>query len=233
MAKAVGLSRSLKIEWLDKTVHLVLEGKSESDIKDELNEYLSYEIASPTNLRKTRELLMNLWVYSDESTDQIRREALTIFRSCANERTALHWCMLLLQYPVFVDVCGLIGKLTNIQETFSTSWLKERLFDEWGERTTLLHSSDKILQTLKYLNAIENQSVGNYRILRHPVTNGDAKKVIVKTILSMKQKAYYEVADLSSVPQLFPFSFDITHEFIYNAGCFELGNFGGKTVIVS
>jgi hypothetical protein len=68
--------------------------------------------------------------------------------------------MMLLKYPVFVDMCGLIGKLTLIQDTFSTAWLKDKLFEEWGERTTILHSSHKILQTLKYLGAIENQAIG-------------------------------------------------------------------------
>ncbi|MEA5051743.1 MAG: hypothetical protein VB021_09780 [Oscillospiraceae bacterium] len=44
MAKMVGLSRGLKKEWLDKTIQFVLEEKSESEIKDELNDYLAYEI---------------------------------------------------------------------------------------------------------------------------------------------------------------------------------------------
>jgi hypothetical protein len=62
MAKIIGLSRSIRLEWLNKTVELVLEGKNETQIKDELNEYLSFEIKSPTVLRKTREILMNIWV---------------------------------------------------------------------------------------------------------------------------------------------------------------------------
>ena len=65
MAKMVGLSRKLKLPWLKYTVDLVADGTSESEIKDKLNEYLSYEIESPTVLRKTREILMNIWVYDN------------------------------------------------------------------------------------------------------------------------------------------------------------------------
>jgi hypothetical protein len=233
MAKMVGLSRGLNQEWLDKTAQLVLEGKSEVEIKNELNDYLSYEITSPTNIRKTRELLMNVWVYPYETNDEIRKDALSVYASCKNNRMPLHWCLILLKYPVFVDICGLIGKLTVIQDTFSTAWIKDKLFEEWGERATILHSSDKILQTIKYLGAIENQSVGTYLIKQRPVLDEGIIRVIVKTVLALKQKAYYELTDLSASPQMFPFVYDVTHEFIYNSGCFELSNFGGKAVLTS
>ena len=40
MAKMVGLSRNLKMQWLNKTAELVMEGLSEKEIHDQLNEYL-------------------------------------------------------------------------------------------------------------------------------------------------------------------------------------------------
>ena len=55
MAKIVGLSRNLKLQWLNKVVELASSNLTEQEIKDQLNEYLSFEISSPTNLRKTRE----------------------------------------------------------------------------------------------------------------------------------------------------------------------------------
>jgi hypothetical protein len=160
MAKIIGLSRSIRLEWLNKTVELVLEGKNETQIKDELNEYLSFEIKSPTVLRKTREILMNIWVRTPEELSTLKQQALEAYKDEKSNKLALHWSMMLVAYPVFSDVCALIGKLTNIQDTFAASWLKEKLFEMWGERTTLFHSSDKILQTLKQIGAIENEKVG-------------------------------------------------------------------------
>lgn len=66
MAKMVGLSRNLKFQWLNKVVELASGELTEQEIKDQLNEYLSFEISSPTNIRKTREILMNIWVYKNE-----------------------------------------------------------------------------------------------------------------------------------------------------------------------
>ena len=54
MAKMVGLSRNLKLPWLNKAAELVLRGQTEQEIKEELNEYLRFEIASAINIRKTR-----------------------------------------------------------------------------------------------------------------------------------------------------------------------------------
>ena len=54
MAKMVGLSRNLKEPWLNKVAELAIENLTEDEVKNQLNEYLGFEIGSPTNLRKTR-----------------------------------------------------------------------------------------------------------------------------------------------------------------------------------
>ena len=77
MAKMVGLSRNLKLQWLNKVVELILEDLKEEEIKEQLNEYLSFEIESPTNNRKTREILMKIWVYDNDYSDKIRATALS------------------------------------------------------------------------------------------------------------------------------------------------------------
>ena len=38
MAKMIGLSRNLKLQWLNKVVELVSEDLTESEIKEQLNE---------------------------------------------------------------------------------------------------------------------------------------------------------------------------------------------------
>ena len=73
MAKIVGLSRNLKLQWLNKVVELASSNLTEQEIKDQLNEYLSFEISSPTNLRKTREILMNIWVYENDISNKLKR----------------------------------------------------------------------------------------------------------------------------------------------------------------
>jgi len=232
MAKMVGLSRSIKLEWLNKTVDFLLEGMDAAQIRESLNDYLSYEIKSATNLRKTREILMTIWVNTPYDLLPIRQLALDVYKT-EKSRLASHWSMLLVAYPVFFDHCSLIGKLSSMQETFSTPWLKERLFEIWGERSTLFYSVEKILQTLKFMGAIDAIKPGVYQINKQKVESRYAIQLLISTILYLKEKAYYEVSELSCLPELFPFDFDVSYEWFHSSESFKLGNFGGKVVLMN
>ena len=232
MAKAVGLSRPIKLEWLNKTVELIKLGKPEIEIGKDLQDYLSYEIKDITNLNKTKSSLMKIWVKVSPNAIQIRDKALICLDNEKANREAIHWCMILLAYPVFVDVCSMIGKIINIQDEFTTAWIKEKLLESWGERTTLYYSIDKILKTIKNLDAIDNIKIGLYRAKPVTIIDNDTITVLIMTILSINEKAYYEIADISSAPQMFPFKFEVSHEWLHNSNDFSLNNFGGKVVLV-
>ena len=233
MAKMVGLSRAIKIEWLNKVVDLIIEGMSPENIKEALNDYISFEIKSRDNIRKSRDILLNLWVYpfEDEKASLIRQQALEVLKNGNEDKLAMHWCMLLLYYPVFVDVTGMIGKLSAMQDSFSLAWLKDKMFEEWGERTTLLHSLDKIMQTLRQIGAVESKG-GVYTVCHYDVKNNDTKKILLKTVLALKMQAYYEPSELAKIPQMFPFEYTVDSELIFGNQDFEMGNFGGSPVVV-
>jgi hypothetical protein len=230
MAKKVGLSRAIKLEWLNKTAEYLLEEKSKTQVKDELNEYLSYEIKSATNLRKTREILLATWANNSAEILSIKQQALDSFKT-EDGRLAAHWSLLLVTYPVFSDICSLIGKITNIQDTFATAWLKDKLFEEWGERATLQYSVEKILQTLKLLGVIEPISSGVYKIVKKTIRSKKAIEVLLSAILYLNEKAYYETSELNSISKLFPFEFDVPYEWLHNSETFTLNRFGGKVVL--
>ncbi len=233
MARMVGLSRNIKPAWLNKCVELVLSGKNERELKEALNEYLAFEIKSKTNLRKTRELLMNIWYYPADKIDSIRELALEAYQDEKANRLALHWCMILLRYPVFVEMTRLIGRINQVQGEFTVGWLKEKLFEAWGERSTLLHSTDKILQMLRDMGVIKRIKSGTYTIQTTRVNDDPSKCVLVKTILALKEKAYYEPAEIMSASAFFPFQFEVDHQWIHEMGCFKLGNFCGNIVLVT
>lgn len=233
MAKTVGLSRALKTEWLNKVVNLVNEGMAPENIKEALNDYIGFELNSPDNIRKSREILMNLWVYpfEDEKANLIRKQALEAIKNENEDLLAMHWCMLLLYYPVFVDVTGMIGKISSMQDSFSLAWLKDKIFEEWGERTTLLHTLPKIMQTLRQLGAVDSNG-GVYTVNHYEIKDAVTKKILLKTILALKMQAYYEPSELSKVSPMFPFEYTVDSELIFGNQDFELGNFGGSPVVV-
>ena len=176
---------------------------------------------------------MNLWVYpfEDEKANDIRRIALDAIKNGNEDRLAMHWCMLLLYYPVFLDVTGMIGKLSTMQDSFTLAWLKDKIFEEWGERTTLIHTLPKIMQTLRQIGAVDSQN-GVYTVHYYDIKDAVTKKILIKTILALKMQAYYEPSELAKVPQMFPFEYTVDSDLIFGTQEFELGNFGGNPVVV-
>jgi len=229
--KLVGLSRAIKQEWLNKTVEIYLQTTNEQEIKDILNEYLSYEIKSHTVLRKTREILMNIWVRPKGAAAYVQKEAVKVFQNRRGNKTALNWAMILMAYPIFSDVCGLIGKICMVQDSFTTSWLTEQLLAIWGERPTLIHSTAKILQTLKSLNVIVNLKTGEYKICTQPIADMNTIMVMLMAFLVLNRKAYYETSELSHIPLFFPFDYSVKFEWLHNAPELSIQNFGGKLVV--
>lgn len=231
MAKTVGLSRNLKLQWLNKTVELVLDELEEQEIKNQLNEYLSFEIKSPTNLRKTREILMNIWVYENEISKRIRPSALQIIKTYPEYELLVHWCMMMAAYPVFTDVCRLMGKLLDFQDEITLNQLKQKLFDEWGERTTLFHSIDKLISTLKEFDVLICDKPGKYRINIHKVTNPNVVAFMVYVLMLVDNGGYYTFNDISSSKYFFPFEYKLEKTILFENERFAFNNFGGEIAI--
>ena len=231
MAKMVGLSRNLKLPWLNEVVRLYAEGLDDNQIKEKLNEYLSFEIGSPTVLRKTREILMNIWVYENDYTATLRDEALRLFQKDSDYALPVHWCMMLAAYPVFQDMCRLIGKIGEFEETITTKQIKQKLFDEWGERSTLYHSSDKLISTLKALEALDSEKTGVYSIKKHEFSKAEIVNFLLYAMMKIDDAGYYSLLDLENSVYLFPFEYKVSKEAILMDDRFTTGTFGGELSI--
>lgn len=231
MAKMIGLSRNLKVQWLNKVVELVMDDLTENEIKEQLNEYLSFEITSPTNIRKTREILMNIWLYENGCSGQLKEQAISLIRSYPEFARVIHWCMMLAAYPVFIDMCKLLGRMAEFQDEITLSQLKKKLFDEWGERTTLYHSIDKLIATLKNFEAVTCDKPGKYHINKNEVQNEKVVLFMVYTMMCVEERGYYSLMDLKSTEFFFPFEYKIEKESLLMDNRFVLNNFGGEISI--
>ena len=218
MVKMVGFSRAIKLDWLNKTAELVSLGKTSDEITVELNEYLSFEIKSPTVLRKTREILKRIWVLSAEEYPEIHKIALELYESDIDNKLPAHWCLILLMYPVFAEITGIIGKISEVQESFTTGLLTNRIYEIRGESTTLEHSLAKTMQTLNEFGAINRLKIGTYTVNQTQISDDVSKILLVKTILKLGLQAYYTVSSISKMPQMFPFIFSIDYETVRQLG---------------
>ena len=229
LAKQVGLSRNINYQWLHRAVELLDEITDEDEYKQALNSYLSFEISSATNLRKTREILMHIWYYNEfENAESIRIEARKLIKRYPDYELCIHWCMLLLAFPVFVDISKNIGRISDYNETISLSLLKEKLFDEWGERATLFHSTDKIISTMKALNVLETEKPGKYTIKKYSVSKPDVANFMLRVAMMIDKGSYYSFGELTDFDILFPFDYNVSKEHILADDHFMATHFAGE-----
>ena len=222
----------IQAQWMDIASNLLSEGLSEEEYKNELNNYLSFEISSPTNLRKTREILMRIWFYEDDSTaKKIREDAIRLKAKYPDEKFVINWCMLLINYPVFSDLSKMIGRISEFNDCIKPSQLKQKLFDEWGERTTLYHSTDKIIATMKDLGAIVANTPGSYTVIKHRISKDEPIAFLLRVAMIIDKGSYYEFTELSCFNNLFPFEYIVSKEYILTDDHFMATHFAGEITI--
>jgi len=232
LSKAISLSRSITPDYLDKIVQIYSNTSDTDEIKMAVNEYLSDHIMSSTNLRKTREILLSTWVHVADDLQRVRDKALEIYTSApSTERMAIHWAMLILAFPIFKDLCSIIGKLSDVQETVTLARIKRRLSEQWGERTTLLHSTDKIIKTLKDLGALLQVKPGVYTTPTQKIEDGRVISLLVYSVLHSNGKLYANLTGLEAYPEFYPFQLHVSLDELVDSGLFSIDRIGGEVVV--
>lgn len=107
-------------------------------------------------------------------------------------------------------------------------YFRLKLYDEWGERTTLYHSIDKLISTLKELNVLSSDRPGKYKIVKHAVQNNRVSVFMIYAMMLIGDSGYYSFADLSNAVFFYPFEYQIEKELILGDSRFSTNNFGGE-----
>ena len=167
----------------------------------------------------------------NETADDIRELALSLIRAYPDYALPIHWCMMLITYPVFSDVCKLIGRISDFQDEITLAQLKQKLFDEWGERTTLFHSTDKIITTMKEMGALSCEKPGKYHIQKYPISNEQIVNFMLLVAIKVGGNSYYTRPDLTNIGVLFPFEYRVNKEQLITDDHFVINNFGGEITV--
>lgn len=231
MSKTVGFACNIKPAWLDKAMQLKIDGLNEQDYRNELNKYLSFEIDSPTRLRKTREILMNVWFYENDNMTEIRNEAIRIIQKRPEDAIPIHICLIYMAYAVVADVCSIIGRMFEYSDEIGNAAIKEKLFDAWGERGTLETTARRVSLTLKDFGVLTAPSKFRYRLKKVPVFNADTTAFLLWIAMKLDGKSYYTFPELNEFYTLFPFEYTIQKESILSDEKFIATNYNGELTV--
>ena len=231
MAKTVGYGCSMKLPWLNKAVQLLEENLPEAEYKNALNEYLSYEIDKETRLRKTREILMNIWYYDDPDIVPFRKRAIPLIYKYPEYASAIHLCMIYLAYPVVADVGKYMGRLFEYSDEITNTVLRQKLYDEWGERGTLQTTTRRVTLTLKELGLLEPVSKVRYKLIKQRISKDSVVSFLLRVAMNLDRNSYYSFSELNSFDVLFPFEYDVSKEELMSDSSFVVTSFGGELSI--
>lgn len=231
MAKTVGYACSIKLQWLKKAIQLTQENLDEATYKLELNEYLSFEIDSPTRLRKTREILMNIWYYDDEIINPFRKEALELIEMYPDYIVPINLCLIYLAYPVVADICKFMGRIFEYHDEVTNATLKQKLYDEWGERGTLETTSRRVTLTLKELEILSDATRTRYALNKMTITNPKVVAFVLAAAMQIDGNSYYTFTELNDFDVLFPYEFTVSKEQMLTDPHFTSTHFGGELTI--
>lgn len=238
MLKRIGFDRVIKLDWLNKTAMICanrenLCGLKSNEVKTILDEYLEGHV-SGENKRKTINILIRTWVNTDHEHIHIRDSALELIKTAdENEKPAIHWCMLMLAYPIFLDVVFTIGKLIDLQNGFSLSMVRRRIYEIWGERSTLKYAIDKIVRSITEWGVIEDgDKSGDYkRKEQFTISNSEVKLLLIEAYLTASKRAYLQFMEVNKLHELFPFKLDLGLEDFHGSEIFSTNKMGMDIVI--
>lgn len=232
MSKQVGMSRNISLDYLDKTIELMKNEDDFEKIREDLRGYIGLYIDDNTNIRKTANILSNIWLEDDEENRNIKGYASKIVKSNnANLKLVAHWCMMLITYKVFENIASVVGKLEYMQVEIASRFIREKMTDMWGERPTLIHAIPKNIRTMRDINVLESVKHGVYKVKKHRVDDERAIILIVATLIHLKDKLYLSLDELMSDSLMFPFDYSFDVGVLEESNMFSFDRFGGELVI--
>ena len=225
MAKMVGLNLVIKLGWMKKAISLLPENLPEAEYRKELDEHLAFEIDSPTNRRKAREIMMRVWYQDSEGVEKLQQRGRELIQKYPDQLSAVGWCMIPLAYPVFADYAKLMGKMFEFQDVITTTQIKQKMFDELGERNLIEFATTKVISTMKELGAVRSVQTGKHEAVVSSIAKEEVVAFMVEVAMFLGGSSYYAFSTLTEFSFLFPFKYRVTKEQVMQDERFTLSTF--------
>lgn len=205
MAEMIGLTNNVTLEWMELAANCKLLGKGMDEAKNILDENISLTIKSKDNIRKKRDIVLNMW-YRPE--DWFLAESTRAAENLLpDERIGIHWTLLMKRYQVFYDLCQIIGGLFDYRDEITLTQIRNRIFEKWGARNTLQNSLSKNIQTFKELKSIHAiKPAGTYQKGSLVVDDPHVMQLLCAAIIERSGREYMTWEEVLQNPALFPFN---------------------------
>ena len=157
--RVIGMDRPVQLDWLDAVAGKLAAGASVDEAREFAWGLLEGVVAgekSNSARGKTLTVLSRIWLKVPPSRVSMRDDALRAMgEASAEERLGIHWAMTSAAYPFFVDIAANVGKLLALNDTFTVGQMNRRLYETWGERSTVKTAAQRVVRMMQQWGVLE------------------------------------------------------------------------------
>lgn len=231
--KRIGFDKAIKLEWMDELA-FTFEKKDQDKVLSHVRKIIAKEIEGKESQRKHLTVLKRIWFKIPKSQENLRDRAIKLaVNGESKERLVVYWGMSLLAFPFFRDTATIVGNLTRLQNDFTLKQVRQRIVEEWGDRTTIEFAIPRLLKSFLEWGVLEKETTGKYKA-SSKIDIG-SKNLLLWLIecyfYSIEERIIY-LEKLNKIPSLFPFSYQVTAGDLFGTGIFEVNRQGlGNDVV--
>lgn len=229
MQKSIGLSRTVRLDWLDATATLCLENRPHAEIRRELDRLVEPAQPGPVERARIVDTLVRIWVKGDPD---LKTNALALYPhlSTREDRLCLHYGIILAQYPFFRLCAATLGQIARTEDTVNRKIIKDRVAAEMGNLGSIERAIERLFKTWVdwgILEPVENNLKFNINARRTLASSIMLEKWLLSCALSAHPSGAVPFADLIALPELFPFRFSISVDKLRQDDKFKVLRQGG------
>ncbi len=210
----IGIKHVIRLEWMDKTLDMMLAGMSTKEIRDELNIYLADKKQSGGTgergeqaYKKAVTNLIQTWCIPDKEIKPFRDTVLAHAKNISTkERKPLHWAMISAAYPFWAGVAKQTGRLLNLQDQVTKKQIVQRLKEQYGDRETISRYARYVIRSFVAWGVLKDASVkGTYAQDNKISAEKDQTHLLVESLLLASPESSLALKEVLESPSLFPF----------------------------
>lgn len=227
MDKGIGFNRNIKLEWLDAVAAFCSEVDAPVAIRQRLEPILSQDRTGKEAIRKSIDILINIWVRNREAYPLLHQQAVTLFQTTLEpeDRLWLHYGLTMLYYPFFRDCVAAIGQLSRYEETITTQKVFDKMVGDMGHLGSIERATQRVIASLRNWGILKDEDarftyVPQYRFFTASSTT--LEQWLLACTLHAHPAEEIPFADLLQLPALFPFAFTISLHELRLANGFEV-----------
>lgn len=209
--ESIGIKQTLRLEWMQKTTHLLLAGLGESAIRQELHASLTDESKGKKSAL-TRGFavgnLMNTWVCPHDELIPLRDAALAFLRESPDMAIAIHWSMISAAYPFWFNTARQTGRLLALQGKITQAQIIRRLKEHYGDRPTVSRYAMYVIRSFVAWGVLKDSGPKGCYEKADPlhITNTALVMLMLEAALLTTKDARGDLGMLINSPAFFPFS---------------------------